>query len=42
MTIVGVFAMVLNGDYNDDSPGLWLIGLIIIIMASCVYTIKRN
>jgi hypothetical protein len=26
---------------NDDSPGLWLIGIIIIVMAS-LYNIKRN
>jgi len=38
MTIVGVFAMVFGE--NDDSPGLWLIGLIIIVMAS-LYNIKR-
>ena len=38
MTIAGVFAMVFGE--NDDSPGLWLIGLIIIVMAS-LYNIKR-
>lgn len=39
MIIVGVFAMVFGE--NDDSLGLWLIGLIIIVMAS-LYNIKRN
>ena len=39
MTIVGVFAMVFGE--NDDSPGLWLIGLVIIFVAS-FYNIKRN
>ena len=38
MTIAGVFTMVFGE--NDDSPGLWLIGLIIIVMAS-LYNIKR-
>jgi len=39
MTIVGVKAMVFGE--IDDSPGLWLIGLVIIIIAS-FYNIRRN
>jgi len=39
MTLEGIFAMVFGE--NDDSPGLWLIGLVIIVVAS-FYNIKRN
>ncbi|MBT3685358.1 MAG: hypothetical protein HOG40_06735 [Cryomorphaceae bacterium] len=39
MTIVGVLVMV-YGEI-DDSPGLWLIGLVIIVTAS-LYNINRN
>lgn len=39
MTIVGVLVMV-YGEI-DDSPGLWLIGLVFIVTAS-LYNINRN
>ena len=39
LTIIGVLAMVFGE--IDDSPGLMLIGLIIIVLAS-IFNIRRN